>query len=226
LLDVTDKERKGRKSVFIKNIAVITLCMAPFAAQAAVTVYDEEKGRDVEAELQGGELERLPELKIQQAPRRAEQTPLVEPEPEQAPKEKAYIQPTDSPSDIVLLPWDIESYDLGHAQIFLDSKEMDENLAKNLMQIKNIDGLRVSVYMKPPENIGDIILLAVRGVLKTPGIEYKTDAKNKRFKALGLKESMTVYYTSPFGDSRAFPLAEPQYVLNKVDYVRRQVRGE
>jgi hypothetical protein len=219
--------------MFLRNAILTVFLMVPVATYAGVTIYDKNAGHDVPAEERDGKLQRLPTLKIEQAPRQGSYiTPdipqIVQPAP--APRKdrgKAFIARTNSPSDIELLPWETENYNLGHAQIFVEGKHFSKDLAKNIMKLRNIEGLRVSLYMKPAETMGELRTFFGNGFLKmAPGLDFSSDSSNRHFKSLGLTEYMTVHYTSPFGDARAFPLNNPQYVLNKIDYVRTKLRSQ
>lgn len=213
--------------MFIRNTILTALLIIPAVSYAGVTVYDDTKGGDVKAKLEDGKLE---QLKIQQAPKVIyREDPTIE-QPKQAEKTKdksGLIAPTRSPSDIQLVPWEIENYDLGHARIFVDGRFFTQELSKTISKIKLIDGLEMSYYLRPPDQMKDLVIFFDSGFLRmSPDIEFSTDSSNRHFKELGLKEHMTVHYTSPFGDKRAFSLKEPQYFFAKIDYVRRQVRGE
>ena len=193
-------------------------------ANAGVTVFDDSKGRDVDAKLERGNLEHL-DLKIQSIPR----APTAE-RPAQQPIQQKKQQPKKkplSPSDIVLEPWETDYYDLGHVQIFVDGTKSSKAFAKSVQKLQNIEGLRVSCYLKAQKTFREIVNFTRNMLMHTgAGIECATDASNERFKELKMQNHMSVHYTSPFGDVREFPLDNPQYVLNKVDDVRRKIRGE
>lgn len=228
--------KKGKKSTFFSRQYVVLAALSvalllPVTAMAGIRIFDENQGQDIDAKQQGGKLEALPTLKIEKAPRRdlpvaepqaqVDQTPLEERAKEEA---SEVFSKYKSPSDIVLGPFEEESYHLGHAQIFVDIEQYDQELAKALHKVMDIDNLRVDVYMKDFDSFDKLVTFTTGPLLFSPAdVDFKRDSRNKKFHELHLTEHNSIYYTSPFGDSRVFPLNNPQYILNKVDYVRREL---
>lgn len=226
----------NRKAYLIKHvlnmfILLFLLLLIPCITFAGIRVYDDAKGGDVNAIQEGGKLEDVQDLQINSIPRQGEDNNYSNNYVEEgfAPENRnsPLFTKAKSPSDIKLLPWEQDTYDLGYAQFFVDGGKLSSAIAKNIAKIKNIEGLRSAFYLKDQESFDEIVHFARNGLLEMgSGVEFATDVKNKRFKALRLNNYMSVYYTSPFGDTREFPLNNPQYILKKIDEVSRQIRGQ